>query len=225
MREVQPVGPYAILGYSFGGNLAVEVARQLIANDQAVEFVTVLDAYAPGALRVRRGLSKLNAHLKIMRRQKFHETYTYICGSIHRRLFRRSQNLLAADLAPPVAETEIERRIAEVSEHCTRALDAHRPGIYSGRITLVRATNLGDWMELAEPSGTGGWDSICNGGVDVIPIACGHLDMFNEPHVTELAKHVNDLLNAIDGRRAITSLPLAERMSRSTQTKFDPFRR
>ena len=29
MREVQPVGPYAILGYSFGGNLAVEVAKQL----------------------------------------------------------------------------------------------------------------------------------------------------------------------------------------------------
>jgi acetoacetyl-CoA synthetase len=27
IREVQPFGPYAIIGYSFGGNLAVEVAR------------------------------------------------------------------------------------------------------------------------------------------------------------------------------------------------------
>ena len=44
MREVQPVGPYSILGYSFGGNLAVEVARQLIANDQTVELVAILDA-------------------------------------------------------------------------------------------------------------------------------------------------------------------------------------
>ena len=40
MREVQPVGPYAILGFSFGGVLAVEVARQLIADDQTVELAS-----------------------------------------------------------------------------------------------------------------------------------------------------------------------------------------
>jgi acetoacetyl-CoA synthetase len=59
MRQVQPVGPYSILGYSFGGNLAVEVARQLTASDQTLETVIILDAYAPDSLRSPKGLRKL----------------------------------------------------------------------------------------------------------------------------------------------------------------------
>ena len=56
MREVQPHGPYAILGYSFGGVLAVEVARQLTASGQTVELAAVIDAYAPGSSRNPSGL-------------------------------------------------------------------------------------------------------------------------------------------------------------------------
>jgi pristinamycin I synthase-2 len=198
MREVQPAGPYAILGYSFGGNLAVEAARQLTANDQTVELITIVDTYAPGSLRSPSGLSKVATHLRIMRRLKLQEAYTYIRSRIHRRLFRQSQNSLATDLAPPLPETEIERRIAEVTKHCIRALDAHRQKIFSGRIVLVSATHLADWMELADPSGTYGWGAICRGGVDIIPMACAHMDFFNEPHVTDFAGHIDDLLNAID---------------------------
>ena len=92
MREVQPVGPYAIIGYSFGGNLAVEVARQLTANDQTVELVTILDAYAPGSLRSPSGLSKVATHLRIIVRLNLRESYAYISSRIQRRLFPRSQN-------------------------------------------------------------------------------------------------------------------------------------
>ena len=104
MREVQPVGPYAILGYSFGGNLAVEVARQLIANDQTVELVTILDAYAPGSLRSRSGLRKLATHLRIIARQNTPR-------NLHVYLFSHSpetvpaiQNSLGTDPAPPLPE-------------------------------------------------------------------------------------------------------------------------
>ena len=63
---------------------------------------------------------------------------------------------------------------------------------------LLRATDLDDWMEVADPTGTCGWGSICKGDVDVIPMACRHLDLIKEPHITELAGHIDDLLNAID---------------------------
>jgi amino acid adenylation domain-containing protein len=46
--RVQPHGPYRIAGYSFGGLVAYEIAKQLLAEDQAVEFVGLLDTYAPG---------------------------------------------------------------------------------------------------------------------------------------------------------------------------------
>jgi len=197
MRQVQPIGPYAILGYSFGGNLAIEGARQLIAKDQMVEFVAILDAYAPGSLRNPSGLRKVATHLRIIARLQLKESYEYISSRIQKRLFPGSQNSLSTDPEPLLLGSELERRIAEVSKHCIRAFHAHRARVYPGRIVLIRADDLNDWVEVADPSGTCGWGSICKGGVEVVPMTCRHLDMFKEPHLTKLARHVNDLLSAI----------------------------
>jgi amino acid adenylation domain-containing protein len=48
IRAVQPVGPYRISGYSFGGILAYEIATQLIGADQEVEFLALLDLQVSG---------------------------------------------------------------------------------------------------------------------------------------------------------------------------------
>jgi thioesterase domain-containing protein/2-polyprenyl-3-methyl-5-hydroxy-6-metoxy-1,4-benzoquinol methylase len=49
IRFVQPVGPYRILGWSFGGILAYEIAAQLVAASEDVAFVGLIDtAYLPG---------------------------------------------------------------------------------------------------------------------------------------------------------------------------------
>ncbi|MET0399063.1 MAG: non-ribosomal peptide synthase/polyketide synthase, partial [Longimicrobiaceae bacterium] len=51
VREVQPVGPYRLAGWSFGGILAYEMAAQLVGQDQAVEFLGMIDTYHPSAVR------------------------------------------------------------------------------------------------------------------------------------------------------------------------------
>ncbi|SMF97504.1 Acyl transferase domain-containing protein [Methylomagnum ishizawai] len=48
VRRVQPEGPYRLGGYSGGGVIAYEMARQLQAEGQRVEKLVLLDAYAPG---------------------------------------------------------------------------------------------------------------------------------------------------------------------------------
>lgn len=54
IRSLQPVGPYRIAGWSFGGILAYEVAAQLIGMDQEVEFLGMLDShYAAGKNSVK----------------------------------------------------------------------------------------------------------------------------------------------------------------------------
>jgi thioesterase domain-containing protein len=45
MREVQPVGPYRLAGYSFGGTLAYEIATQLRGEDDSVEFLGMFDTH------------------------------------------------------------------------------------------------------------------------------------------------------------------------------------
>jgi thioesterase domain-containing protein len=48
IRQVQPQGPYAVGGYSFGGFVAAEVARQLDAGGETVECIVFIDTRAPG---------------------------------------------------------------------------------------------------------------------------------------------------------------------------------
>ncbi|WP_139074433.1 alpha/beta fold hydrolase, partial [Xanthomonas bromi] len=50
MRTVQAKGPYRIAGWSFGGLLAYEMAIQLIACDEQVEFVGLIDTYHPSQI-------------------------------------------------------------------------------------------------------------------------------------------------------------------------------
>jgi amino acid adenylation domain-containing protein len=45
IRSVQPHGPYYLLGWSFGGNLAQEVATQFEAAGEEIGLLTLLDAY------------------------------------------------------------------------------------------------------------------------------------------------------------------------------------
>ena len=71
---------------------------------------------------------------------------------------------------------------------------------YDGKIVFVSATNQLDWVaKMSGPTGACGWDLVCLGGVEVIPIACGHLDIFKEPYLTELAGQISGVLKAIDG--------------------------
>ena len=50
IREIQPQGPYRLVGHSYGGGVAYEMARQLLEQDQDVEYLALLDAVTPSVL-------------------------------------------------------------------------------------------------------------------------------------------------------------------------------
>src|SRR5271154_6257224 len=45
IRELQPVGPYFLVGYSLGGLVALEMARKLMKSGQAVGLLALLESY------------------------------------------------------------------------------------------------------------------------------------------------------------------------------------
>ena len=51
LRRRQPHGPFALAGWSLGGVLAFEMARQLRRAGESVEFLALIDSYTPDALR------------------------------------------------------------------------------------------------------------------------------------------------------------------------------
>ena len=44
VKSIQPHGPYELLGWSFGGNLAFEMARQLLASGEKVSKLIIIDS-------------------------------------------------------------------------------------------------------------------------------------------------------------------------------------
>jgi len=54
IREAQPHGPYSLLGYSFGGLVAYEVAARLRAAGEEVRFLGLVDVLPPFAAYTRR---------------------------------------------------------------------------------------------------------------------------------------------------------------------------
>ncbi|AMO47207.1 Phenylalanine racemase [Enterobacter sp. FY-07] len=49
MRQIQPCGPYFVVGHSFGGWIALEIALQLQAQGESVSDLIVIDSRAPGS--------------------------------------------------------------------------------------------------------------------------------------------------------------------------------
>lgn len=49
IRSVQPHGPYHLAGYSYGGNMALEMAIQLSKLGETVKFLGMLDSFPPCA--------------------------------------------------------------------------------------------------------------------------------------------------------------------------------
>ncbi len=52
IEAVQPVGPYQLVGFSFGGRVAFELARQLQARGHTVSLLGLLDTWGPGFPRL-----------------------------------------------------------------------------------------------------------------------------------------------------------------------------
>jgi thioesterase domain-containing protein len=67
LREFQPTGPYYLGGYSMGGMVAFEMARQLHAQAQHVALVAIIDvpAQSPQLHRVRQFADLLGALLRM----------------------------------------------------------------------------------------------------------------------------------------------------------------
>lgn len=73
MREALPQGPYRLAGWSAGGVLAFEVARQLLALGEQVEFLGLIDSWLRG--EGDRGVSELGVHDRKLLLVAFAEYY------------------------------------------------------------------------------------------------------------------------------------------------------
>lgn len=179
LRRVQPQGPYSLWGFSFGGVVALEIARVLAREGERVEHVGLIDTY------VREDMDRWSAARDAWRRaarRVRHMPLRDLAGYAAERIARRNQGWpLPATLGPE------QRRVHEAM---MRALERYRPRPFDGGplVYLRAAIPLGGYCDPLPV-----WRRIGAAGLRVVPLPGAHLDLVRVTH-THAARAMDDQL-------------------------------
>ena len=172
MRVAQPSGPYLIAGYSSGGVIAYEMARQLRHGGERVELLALLDTYSP----------QLFAHGSWR-------------GALRRLLRDRNrhplQELLYFSLLRPLRLDHL-RELRHTAEAHRWAHWSYRPGPLGQMVDFFIA---GESAERAQRDLLG-WSHRIAGQVRLHHFPGSHGDMVQRPLVREVAARLQSCIDA-----------------------------
>jgi thioesterase domain-containing protein len=193
IRKVQKQGPYFFCGYSFGGLVAYEMAKQLSDAKDSVGLVALLDTPNPASM----------SHLSKNDVTQFRKTYLFdrlknyglylIRWDI--KSFLSSGLAFATSRGGPFFMPAIKKAFRIVNRPLPTILRANDPGFlkawksyvpksYSNEIVCFRAEERGP-EHAFDPSM--GWYACVTGGVQIHVVPGGHIDMMREPAVHVIA--------------------------------------
>lgn len=191
IEAIHPRGPLWLSGYSFGGMVAHELARQLTARGRPVDCVVLFDTCPWRSLRRR----PLPEHFRVVyERTMAHSRdrrLPYLKGLIDTKL---------SDLTDFLRRRWHPDRLTAQDRVEAASREAYRsflPQPYAGRVCLLRST-------LAAPQDTGlwakselnGWDSVHHERFEIINLPCDHQRVFLEPVSTAVLQAVGTLLTS-----------------------------
>jgi len=189
--QEQARGPYYLGGYSFGGLVALEMARQLLVRGESIGALVLFDTGGPGFPRRRSGTERLVARLSLLRRHP--GTYAMkllitLAARLRAAAVPVRRGSLPDVFSPTGAGTDGQAAagLINVFQHARDAYFSlqHR---YPGRLTLFRVTDHPDFSDRSYADPHNGWDAVAEGGVEVVSIRSEHLTMFTEPALSQVA--------------------------------------
>ena len=203
IREMFPAGPYRLGGWSFGGVLAYETARLLVAAGAQVDALVLIDAGLPAPVSVERAAQLLTERFLGFLRY-LGETYRVPVEVAPDRLrglpgdeqfgvvlAEMGRVGLTGRLPPAVLRHQID------SHWDTRALDDYLPGPYRGPVTLYRCTQPTPWAvrdpRYEHADAARGWDRCC-ADLRIVPVTGHHLNLLDPPAVDTIAADLRRLL-------------------------------
>jgi thioesterase domain-containing protein len=193
IQTVRPHGPYHFLGFSFGGLVAFEMARQLCARNELVGMLGMLDQLRMGSPRngpgdpapfesaLRRRWNLAAYHIQ---RVLSPQGLRYAKDKLVARSLRIIYTFLCAHGRP------IPRFLQRAEDINWFAAVNYVPPLFPGRVTLFQAS-----ASANNPRATNDlWARLAGRGVEVKFIPGQHEDILSEPNVTSLAQSITDCL-------------------------------
>jgi phthiocerol/phenolphthiocerol synthesis type-I polyketide synthase D len=198
IRDLQPEGPYRLLGWSFGGCLAYEAAQQLARAGEEVGFLGLIDTILPAAL------PDLDSEDMLL--ERFGRFAEYI-----EKTYGKKLELPCAELAATPDERQIEvvmRLVAEAGLDMSPSIMEHQRTSYvdarvgeryvpqptDGHVVLYRAQQAQPLTTALDPrylrsEADLGWAPLC-ASLEIVPVEGDHLSLIDPPHVAAIARHL-----------------------------------
>ena len=194
IRQIQPRGPYLMLGHSVGAAIAYEMARRFDADGDRVAFLGLLDHPGPQSRLTATDMFRFHLTNLSMLPWRLRTRYVWR-GLVWRTYVRKVKQRMKASPEIQAPKPRGEDWELALLEHSLRALRDYVIKPYPGRITLFRARQ-GSPMVRADPRG--GWGGVAGGGVEICEVPGTHLSMLKQPHVRDLGEALSHALRALD---------------------------
>jgi len=180
LRLVYPEGPVYLIGFSFGGLLAYEMAVQLQLSGRNVPFLVIIDSICPSAHEAVKWHKSI---YKIVRKN--------ILGPLRRKIERGIKSLICESYIFFKKPIPIERRnFYMVNKYLTLG-KRYRPTVFNGNILLFRTTeNPSSYKYI-------GWETLVS-EIKMFEIEGRHLEIFiGKTRVDILCKEIENHLNHV----------------------------
>jgi thioesterase domain-containing protein/acyl carrier protein len=210
IRSLQPIGPYFLGGYCFGGVVAFEMARQLTAAGHHVGLLAALESsLPPRTLSPSRWSPAFVGHIlgnvPMLLDNVLHQSPSEIFQRLRRKtiaLTKKAEHALhrPENSSGNIRSDELLDELVDMSHYPKdyrrtaqihfNALVNYVPQTYAGRVTLFRTSKppLFDWKPEVL------WNCVATEGVDVKVIPGTHEKILEDPHVQALATRVRECL-------------------------------
>jgi amino acid adenylation domain-containing protein len=130
LQTVQPEGPYVLIGHSFFGVVAFEMAQQLTHRGEKVALLALIDSYVPNPSYISNSLKDVFAKLRRVKRDELIKNSIVLM----KRIKRRTRLSLRPETYSP--NTALPLDIAR------SLLENYHPKAYSGKVVLFKAMEL-----------------------------------------------------------------------------------
>jgi amino acid adenylation domain-containing protein len=163
LREVLPHGPYRFLGWSFGGVVALELARRLRDEGEDVDLVGMIDTLMPGMQRARRS----RIYAEMARRGDVLGMARRIRDVVRWRILLKSTERRGRRAALDGRKLDPAARGAWVTLQVNEIVERHRPAPYEGRVVYFSAGDSHSWRT------TDPWQELLD-DLEIVPIEGSH---------------------------------------------------
>jgi aspartate racemase len=195
IRSLQPEGPYFIGGHCYGATVAFEMAHQLLAQNQKVAVLALIDAYAPGYPRLRPWLERnvrlrIRYHFKNLQKLSTKEKLIYFkekVGILKSRTQRQIRQLSGS----------VKQRLGKTGPgRIALSIRRYEAGVYPGKIILFSPSVHPEYIC---PDPDMGWERLSGGGLEIHQIPGEFASIIREPAVRILSDELKTCLAKAQG--------------------------